>query len=473
MSTRRMPNLLTFFVLSVAVGSYALLQSMVIPVLHQLQDSLNTDQAGVTWVLTANLISASIFTPILGRVGDAVGKGKIVTVVLIALSVGSLIAALAPNLVVMIVGRVVQGAGGATLPLSFGIIRDEFPERHTALAISVISALMGAASGLGITVAGPMVKGFGLDGLFWLPMIVTTIAAVVAAFFIPESPIRTPGRISLMPAVWLSGWLVALLVALSQGQPWGWGSPTVMALFAVGFVLIGVWIVSERRAAVPLVDMHMMRLPGVWTTNLVALLVGLGMYASFAFIPEFLQTDPSVAGYGFGASISFSGLILLPQAIMMFLLGVASASIARAVGPKRVVVTGCALSSVALLSITFAHSHTWHFYLANGLLGIGIGLVFACLATLIVAAVPPEQTGVASGMNANIRTIGGSIGTAVMAAIVTFHPQPGGIPREAGFTYGFAALAVGMLVAALAALLIPAVSENELEKRLETEPTGS
>src|SRR5699024_4557179 len=178
-------------------------------------------------------------------------------------------------------------------------------------------------------------------------------------------PICTPGRISCLPAVWLSGWLVAILHALSQGQAWGWSSPVVIGLLTGGVVLIGVWVVSERRARVPLIDMHMMRLPGVWTTNLVALLVGVGMYATFAFVPEFLQTDPELAGYGFGTTISQSGLILLPQAVMMFVLGLVSARISRALGPKRAVVIGSAISATGLASISAAHSHVWQFYVAN------------------------------------------------------------------------------------------------------------
>src|SRR5699024_11956372 len=130
-------------------------------------------------------------------------------------------------------------------------------------------------------------------------------------------PICTPGRISCLPAVWLSGWLVAILLALSQGQAWGWSSPVVIGLLTGGVVLIGVWVVSERRARVPLIDMHMMRLPGVWTTNLVALLVGVGMYATFAFVPGVVSTNPQLAGDGCGTTISQSGLILVPQAAMM------------------------------------------------------------------------------------------------------------------------------------------------------------
>ena len=195
--------------------------------------------------------------------------------------------------------------------------------------------------------------------------------------------------------------------------------------------------------------MRMMRLPGVWTTNLVALLVGVGMYANFAFMPQFNQT-PSSAGYGFGASVTESGLLLLPSAVATFITGLIAASIARRVGPKAVVVFGSALGAVGMFMVAFAHDDKWEIYVSNGIVGTGIGLAFACLAGLIVAAVPPEQTGVASGMNANIRTIGGSIGTAVVASIVTANFLPDGFPREVGYTAGFAVLGGALVLAAIA-----------------------
>src|SRR6202000_1120092 len=114
--------------------------------------------------------------------------------------------------------------------------------------------------------------------------------------------------------------LVALLVPLSEASDWGWDSPAVLGLLAAAVLLAVAWVWSELRAATPLIDMKMMRRPGVWTNNLVALLIGVGLYAMFAFLPEFVQTPPS-AGYGFGASITRSGLMLLPSSITMFITG--------------------------------------------------------------------------------------------------------------------------------------------------------
>ena len=451
---RRPHYQVTFAVLAAGIAAFALLQSMVIPVLTTVQQQLHTSQAAATWVLTAYLLSASVATPILGRVGDMMGKERVFVVSLAALAVGSLLAALAPNIGVMIVARAIQGLGGGMLPVGFGIIRDEFPVEKVAGAVGVLAALTAVGGGLGIVIAGPIVDVLNWRWLFWLPMILTLAAAVGAVLFVPESPVRSPGQISWLPAVLLSGWLVALLVPLSQASQWGWGSGTVIGLFVLCVVLAAAWVWSELRAATPLIDMKMMRIPAVWTNNLVALLIGVGMYATFAFLPEFLQT-PSAAGYGFGASITRSGLMLLPSAVTMFVVGLYAGGLARRFGGKALVVAGCLIGCASMVILALAHAHEWEIYLATGIMGIGFGLAFSAMSALVVAAVPAHQTGVASGMNANIRTIGGSIGSAVMASIVTSQLEASGLPKEAGYTTGFAVMAGGLVLAALAGLLIP------------------
>jgi EmrB/QacA subfamily drug resistance transporter len=454
--SRRAHHQVTFAVLSAGVAAFALLQSLVIPVLTTVQHELHTTQGAATWVLTAYLLSASIMTPILGRVGDMMGKKRVFVATLLALAVGSLLAAIAPSIAVLIVARVIQGVAGGMLPVAFGIIRDEFPAEKVAGAVGILAALTAVGAGLGIVLAGPIVDALGYPWLFWLPMILTVVAAVSALLFVPESPVRTPGRISWLPAVLLSAWLVALLVALSEAPDWGWGSDRILGLLAGAVVLAAVWVVAELSAATPLIDMKMMRRPGVWTNNLVALLIGVGMYATFAFLPEFVQT-PTAAGYGFGASITKSGLMLLPSAITMFVTGIFVGRLAGRLGGKVLVIAGCLIGCLAMSVLAFAHHHVWEIYLSSAIMGIGFGLAFSAMSALIVAAVPSSQTGVATGMNANIRTIGGSIGAAVMASIVTSRLEPSGLPKEAGYTTGFAVMAGGLVLAAIAGLLIPSV----------------
>lgn len=467
--TRRTHHQVTFAVLAAGVAAYALLQSLVTPVLPTIQESLHTNQNTVTWVLTAYLLSASIFTPIMGRVGDMIGKERVFVATMSALAAGSLLAALATNVQVMIIARVIQGIGGGVLPLAFGIIRDEFPREKLNGAVGAIASIIAVGSGLGIVLAGPIVSALDYHWLFWLPMILTIVAAVAAFFFVPESPIRTPGRISWLPAVLLSAWLVALLVALSQAPVWGWGSPKVLGLLAAAVVLSIAWVQVELRSKIPLIDMKMMRLPAVWTNNLVALLFGIGMYATFAFLPEFVQT-PKDSGYGFGSSITESGLILLPMSVAMFVVGLGANRFAQRVGGKNVVVLGSLIGTLSLALLAFAHGATWELYIATGVMGVGFGLAFSAMSSLIVAAVPPEQTGVASGMNANIRTIGGSIGAALMASVVTASPAASGLPREAGYTNGFAMLGGALLIAAFAALLIPISKQRTRMVEFADEP---
>jgi MFS family permease len=218
---KRAHSRVTFAVLAAGVGAFALLQSLVVPVLTTVQEQFHTTANAATWVLTAYLVSASVFTPIVGRVGDMVGKEKMFVVTLTALAAGSLLAALAGSIGVLIAARVIQGIGGGVMPLAFGIIRDEFAPESVTAAIGSIATLTAVGGGAGTVIAGPIVDHLGFEWLFWLPMIVCIAAGVAAAVFVPESPVRTRGRISPVPVVLLSTWLVALLVALSEGSVWG------------------------------------------------------------------------------------------------------------------------------------------------------------------------------------------------------------------------------------------------------------
>ena len=459
---------ITFAVLTVAVGAFALLQSLIIPVLSRIQEEYDTDQSTVTWVLTAYLLSASVATPLLGRLGDAVGKKRVLVGALIALTLGSFLAGIAPSIEWLVLARVVQGAGGGVIPLAFGIIRDEFTDTMTN-ALAVLASLTAVGFGFGIVVAGPIVDVFGYHWLFWLPMLVTALAAAGAMRFIPESPRGEKERLPLVPALLLATWLIALLLPVSQGNDWGWGSPAVLGLFALAAGAFAVWALVETRVPVPLVDLRMMRRRGVWTTNLVTLFVGFGLFASFAFLPQLLQT-PTATGYGFGASITESGRLLLPSAVASFLVGFFAARLMGRFGARSVILTGALISAASYAALALLHSSAELLLIGITAQGLGTGLVISSSASVVIASVPSHQTGVASGMNANIRTIGGSIGSAVMAGLVTAHTGTGGLPLERGYTVGFLVLAGCLGIASVAALGIPDIHRTEREPAPELTP---
>lgn len=446
---------ITLGVLALAALSFALSQTLVVPALPSIQRQLHTDSTTVTFVLTAFLVSASISTPIVGRLGDMFGKERMLLITLIFFAAGSLTAALSHSIEMLIAGRVIQGVAGAVFPLSFGIIRDEFPPEKVATAIGLISATFGIGGGGGLVLSGVIVDHLPYEWIFWLALAAVSVAIVTTRLFVPESPVKTPARVDWFGATLMAGALVALLIAVSRANDWGWGSTRTLGLFAVSAVVSALWIAWELRVRDPLVDMQLMRRRPVWTTNLTALLIGFGMFGSFILIPQLVQV-PVQSGYGFGASVTEAGLFMLPSALVMLFAGPAAGAIGTRVGSKVPLIAGTAISMIAFLFLAELHQHQWAIYVGGAILGIGIGFGFAAMANLVVEAVDQTETGVATGINTIMRTVGGSIGGQVAAAIVAAHMEPGlPYPAESGFTSAFLMSAGGALAALLLASAIP------------------
>ncbi len=458
MESERQHPVTTLAVLSIAGLSFALLQSMVAPALPDIQHTLGTSEGTVAWILTAYLLSASVATPIIGRLGDVHGKEKSLLVVLVVLAVGTLISALATSIGTMILGRVIQGAGGGIFPLAFGIIRDEFPAERVAGSIGLMSAILGVGGGLGIVLAGPIVDNLSYHWLFWLPLTTVVLSTVLTYFFVPESPVKAPGRVNWGAAALLSTGLAALLLAVSETTDWGWGSAKTLGLISVGLIVMVAWVGVELRARYPLVDMTVMRSRPVWTTDLAAFLLGAGMYSTFIVLPQFVET-PVGSGFGFGASVTAAGLFMVPATVAMLLVGPLAGPLQARFGSRLPLIFGCAFAASGFAMLAVVHNRPIEVYLAAALLGIGIGLAFAAMANLIVEAVPADQTGVATGVNTITRTIGGAFGGQIVATIIS----GGGSPTESSFTLAFAVIAGSLVLSILAALAIPKPGKGRLE----------
>ena len=430
--------------------AYALLQSLVAPALPEIQHSLHTSTTAATWVLTSYLLSASVSTPILGRMGDIFGKERMLVVSLGLLAGGTLVSALSHSIGLLIAGRVVQGFGGAIFPLAFGIIRDEFPRERVASGIGLISSILGIGAGAGIVLAGVIVDNLSYRWLFWIPLVLIVIATVSAHWFVPESPVRTPARINWLAAALLTTGLSALLVSMSEAPTWGWLSGRFIALTLASLAVLAAWVWVEVRAREPLIDMRMMRLRGVWTTNAAAWLIGFGMYSSFILVPQLVEL-PKSTGFGFGGSVTQAGLYLLPSTLAMLLIGPLAGTFDRRFGSRLPLILGAAFATAAFVMLAVAHGSPWEIYTATGLLGVGIGFAFASMANLIVAAVPQSQTGAATGMNTIMRNIGGAFGSQVIASVLAADIA-GGSPTDRSFTLSFV-IAAAVLVAGIGASL--------------------
>jgi MFS family permease len=444
----------TFGLLALAAVSYALLQSLVAPALPDIQHALHTSVNSASWVLTAYLLSASVATPLIGRLGDMYGKERLLVAVLVLLCVATIVSALATSLAVMLVGRVVQGAAGGVFPLAFGIIRDEFPRERVAGAVGIMSALAGVGGGAGVVLAGPIVQNLSIHWLFWVPLVALVPTTVAIHLFVPESPIRVPGRVNWPAAAIMSAGLGAVLLAVSQAPVWHWLSPKTLSLLGVGIVLLVLWVRAEARSDHPLVDMRMMRIRGVWTTNAVAMLLGFGMYASFILLPEYVET-PTRVGYGFGSSVSGAGLFLVPSTIAMLIAGAQTGRLEKRFGSKPPLLAGAALTTAAYALLAAGRGERWEIYVAALLLGAGIGLAFAAMVNLIIENVGPAETGIATGMNTVTRTVGGAFGGAAVASILAATLDARGYPSANGFTAAFAACAFALALGFVVGLAIP------------------
>jgi EmrB/QacA subfamily drug resistance transporter len=453
---------ITLGALVVAGIAFALQQTLVIPALPALQQDLDTTTAWVTWLLTAFLLSASVLTPILGKLGDQYGKERLLVISLGIFLLGSVGAIFAWNIGSLIVCRVIQGAGGAVFPLSFAIINDEFPPERRGAAIGIVSSVFAIGGSAGLVLSGVIVDYASWRWLFIIGAIGVAAAIALVHFFVPESPVKTPSRVDIPGALLLSGALISLLLALTEGESWGWSSGRIVFLFSSAAVLAVTWGLVELRVPEPMVDMRMLALRPVLLTNLIAMVSGFAMLGSFVLIPNFVQAPgdlpASVArlvDYGFGVSASKTGLYLLPGALMGLIGGPLAGRLGKLFGWRTPLVAGMAITGLGIAAIAIWHDHAWQIVLGNVALGFGIVLAFASMATIIVSSVRPTETGVATGMNTVMRTIGGVIGGQTGAAILTAQTIPGTqVPAESAFVTAFWLSAVAALGAAVVAVFV-------------------
>ncbi|MDP9232756.1 MAG: MFS transporter [Actinomycetota bacterium] len=446
---------LTLATLVLAAFSYGLQQTMVLPALPSLQQDLHTTTTWSTWIFTGFLLSSAVLTPLIGKLGDQHGKSRLLSISLAIFLVGCIGAAAAWNIWSLIAFRIVQGAGGAVFPLSFAIVKDEFPRERSGTAIGAISAVFGAAGGLGLPLSGVIVDHLSWRWLFVIAAVVVAAATVAVVTVVPESPIKTPTRLDLPGAALLSLILVTFLLALSEGQHWGWGSGRTVGLLVFAAVALAVWIPVELRVDQPLVDMRVLAGRTVALANATGFLAGFALFLAFVLVPRFVETSRSVGlDYGFGSSATQAGLFLLPGALIGLLSGPFAGRLGDRFGFRFPLALGMVITAIGLVLLAEWHDRIWQVVLGMTLAGGGVPLCFGAMAKLVVDAVRPSETGIASGLNTVMRTIGGVVGGQLGATVLANKTISGSaVPTGSAYSTAFwlgAAIAVGGVVTALA-----------------------
>src|SRR3954453_8460798 len=447
----------TLAILGIGALAFALAQTTVIPALVSLQEAFDVGPNDITWMLTGYFLAASIATPILGRLGDMYGKERFLAISLAFFAGGSVLCALSDGLGLMIAGRALQGVGGGVFPLSFGIVRDEFPAHRVPTGIALLGATAGIGGAVGLPLGGLLVDHASYHWIFWLSAAMGVLATITTIRFVPESPLRSPGRVDYVGAVIAAAGLTAVLVAVSRANQWGWTSARTLGLTALGVgVLVG-FVAFELRQSEPMTNMRTLARRPVLVTNLATVLVGFGLFGTFILIPQIAEL-PGSGDVGLGLNATEAGLLLAPGGLMMLLVAPVVGRVGERVGSRLPLVVGSLIASGALAGIALAHDAAALLVLWGCILSAGVGCAFAALPNLIVSAVDPHETGEATGVNMIARNVGAALGGQVAASIVAGHVLASGAPSDEGFEIAFLVGAAVALLAALCGLLIPSAA---------------
>ncbi|GAA0948935.1 MFS transporter [Kribbella koreensis] len=396
----------------------AVMQTIVVPLLPQLPALTHSKPADVSWLVTVTLLTGAVFTPLLGRAGDMYGKRKVLLIALASMVLGSLLCAISSLLPVLILGRGFQGAAVAVVPLGISILRDELPPERVIPSIAIMSSTLGVGAAFGIPAATLVVESLNWHTMFWICLGLGLLNIAAVLLVVPESKLRSSGRFDILGALGLSGFLVCLLLAVSKGSAWGWGSPKTVGLFVAALAIVPLWGWYELRSATPLVDLRVSARPAVLFTNLAALLIGFAFYANSLSTAQLVQ-EPKSTGYGLGASIVVSGLCLLPGGVAMVLLSPVSARISKARGPRFTLAVASGLMALGYLVRLFTSGNLAAIVVGATVVSAGTAVAYSALPALIMHAVPVTETAAANGLNTLMRTIGQAVCSAIVVTVLT------------------------------------------------------
>ncbi|MFD9936686.1 MFS transporter [Streptomyces massasporeus] len=435
----------------------AVMQTVVVPLLPDLPRLTGASAGTVSWMVTATLLSGAVLTPVLGRAGDMYGKRRVLMAALGLMTAGSVLCALTSDIAVLIAARTLSGAAAAVVPLSISILRDELPPQRRGSAVALMSSTVGIGAALGLPLAAVIVQYANWHTMFWVTSLLGAAGVTLVWWAVRESPVREPGRFDVPGTIGLATGLVCLLLGVSQGGQWGWGSARVVGLFAAAVVVLALWSWQQLRAERPLVNLRLVGQPRVGLSHVAALLAGFAFYANTLVTAQLVQA-PAATGYGLGLSIVATGLCLLPSGIVMLLLSPVSARISAARGPRITLALGAAVIAAGYAVRIADSRELWMIIAGATVVAVGTTLAYSALPTLILRAVPPEQTASANGVNVLMRTIGQAGSSAAVAAVLVHHTSPVGgapVPTLHGYLLAFAMAGAVALVAAAAALCIP------------------
>lgn len=445
--------LLPTLLLVTVVG--AVISSLGAPLIPLVAAETDVSLSDAQWSLTAALLVGAVSAPVLGRLGDGPYRKTALVAALAVVAGGCVVAALADALVPLVAGRALQGAGLGLVPLAMAAARDGLAPARVTPAIALLSVSAAAGVGVGYPVSGLIAEHLGLAGAYWFGASFALVALGLVLAFVPSSRDTVAGPLDVRGAAVLSVGLVALLLAIGQGESWGWTSATVVALAGVASVVLLGWVRLQLRTPAPLIDLRLLRHPAVLTANGCAFVLGAAMYVDLSVVTAFVQS-PASGGYGFDATVLTAGLCLVPFSLASLVSSRFLPSLGARIGQANVLPSGCLLCAAAGAFLALRHDALWEVFVVMGLIGVGMGFTFAAIPGMIVGAVPDAETGSATGFYQVVRYVGFSLGSAVTASILAAHTATGDrLPSVDGFEVALWLSVALCVVAAVVSRVLP------------------
>ena len=439
------------------------IEGMLIPSLPSIQGDFHVDAAQASLIVSSYAVSGVALSPVVGKLGDIYGKRRILAGVMLAYAAAVSVTGFSPTFSFMIAARTVQGIGLTIMPLGMALMREEFPRELVPRAQGLLSAMFGIGFAVSLPLGSFVSQYYGWRDTYHTAIPFVVLLTILVILLVRESPYRRPSaRVDYLGAAFLGGGLAGVVVALSQGESWGWTSPLTLG-FAIGglalfvpFALYERW--WKRRGLEPIVDGKLLAERNVAVTNVVLTVAGLGMYlALFTLIYQF-EYPPASGGYNAhfnptSLNILGAGLSILPLALTMTGVAIVASFAISWTGVKPLALAGSGVTALGFYVVSVAHSLD-QALLSEVVIGAGIALLNASIINLLVLTVDPKDMGQATAMNNVFRNVGGSVGAPIAGSllatyILTSGPYAG-LAAHAAFRYAFWIASLVTLVGGIA-----------------------
>jgi EmrB/QacA subfamily drug resistance transporter len=432
--------------LVVCVGTFMLLLDITIVnvALPKIASSLKASFSDIQWVIDAYALTLASFLLTAGTLADRLGRRLVYSIGLVLFALTSLLCGLSPSALFLILARAGQGIGGAIMfATALALLAQEFHGRERGTAFGIWGATIAASAAIGPLLGGALTEGLGWQSIFFINVPIGIAAAALTMTRVAESRDPEGKRIDWFGTVTFTSSLFLLVLAIIRGNSNGWGSALIVSLFAGSAILMIAFLVSQFVQPNAMFDVTLFRKPTFSGASIAAFTMSAGMFAMFLYLTLYIQT---LLGY----SPLQTGLRFLPFTVISFFVAALSGNLSSRVPIRFLLGVGLLMTGVGLLLMRgLTPTSSWTALLPGFIVaGAGVGMVNPALATAAIGVVPPQRSGMASGINNTFRQVGIATGIAVLGALFESRISSDLAPKLAGTPGAGQATQIGRAVAA-------------------------